>query len=279
MRGFATHRQSRSFSLFGIAALLLLWYCLIAPPAGAASAPQGGGAQQAFKFGQGGTPVGAGPRLGAFLKNLRSGDIFPGADRIGPPEGKPAVARAYTGDESTVPGRMRALGLDEREALGAVGAFVLTGTETIVSFVPRLAAILIDSGWLPRLAADRSLVDAAVAEALRVTTPTPVMLRSTVAPRRIGRVAARPGDRIVLATFAANRALGEFDPVGDPASSLKQLWFGAGAHYCLGAPLAMAQVRRTLDVLLERPAARIGERTAARGVLIPSYARLVLETA
>src|SRR5690606_18172037 len=87
MRRFATHRQSRSFSLFGIAALLLLWSCLIAPPAGAASAPQGGG-----------TPVGAGPRLGAFLKNLRPGDIFPGADRIGPPEGKPAVARAYTGD-------------------------------------------------------------------------------------------------------------------------------------------------------------------------------------
>jgi NosR/NirI family nitrous oxide reductase transcriptional regulator len=98
MRRFATHRQSRSFSLFGIAALLLLWSCLIAPPAVAASAPQGGGAQQAFKFGQGGTPVGAGPRLGAFLKNLRPGDIFPGADRIGPPEGKPAVARAYTGD-------------------------------------------------------------------------------------------------------------------------------------------------------------------------------------
>ncbi|MEZ5190252.1 MAG: hypothetical protein R2717_04785 [Schumannella sp.] len=28
------------------------------------------------------------------------------------------AARAYHGDESTVPGRMRALGLDEREALG-----------------------------------------------------------------------------------------------------------------------------------------------------------------
>jgi cytochrome P450 len=187
------------------------------------------------------------------------------------------AARAYAGDESTVPGRMRALGLDEREALGAVGAFVLTGTETIVSFVPRLAAILVDSGWLPKLAAEPSLVDAAVAEALRVTTPTPVMLRSTLEPRRIGRVAVRPGDRIVLATFAADRAFGRFDPVGNPAATLKQLWFGAGAHYCLGAPLAMAQVRRTLDVLLARPSARIRERTPSRGVLIPSYARLVLE--
>lgn len=185
--------------------------------------------------------------------------------------------RAYAGDESTVPGRMRALGLDEREALGAVGAFVLTGTETIVSYLPRLAAILIDSGWLPRLAADRSLVDAAVAEGLRVTTPSPMMLRSVVEPRTIGDVAVRPGERILLGTYWANRALGDFDPEGNPAAQLKQLWFGAGAHYCLGAPLAMAQVRMTLGALLEHPALRIAARRPSRGVLIPSYASLVLE--
>lgn len=186
------------------------------------------------------------------------------------------AVRAYHGDESTVPGRMRALGLDEREALGAVGAFVLTGTETIVSYLPRLAAILVDSGWLPRLAVDRGLVEAAIAEGLRVTTPSPVMLRSTVAADRIGSVAVRPGDRVILATFAANRALGEFDPETNPAAQLKQLWFGAGAHYCLGAPLAMAQIRITLDALLETPGLRVVSRRAARGVLIPSYASLVL---
>jgi len=186
------------------------------------------------------------------------------------------AVRAYHGDESTVPGRMRALGLDEREAMGAVGAFVLTGTETIVSFVPRLVAILIDSGWLARLAEDRALVDPAIAEALRVTTPSPVMLRSTVTSGAIGRVAVRPGDRIVLATFAANRALGEFDPATNPAAQLKQLWFGAGVHYCLGAPLAMAQIRITLDALLARPTVEIAGRRPARGVLIPSYASLEL---
>jgi cytochrome P450 len=186
------------------------------------------------------------------------------------------AARAFAGDESTVPGRMRGLGLDEREALGAVGAFVLTGTETIVSYLPRLAAILIDSGWHPRLAADRALVEPAIAEGLRVTTPSPVMLRSTVADDSIGDVAVRPGDRIILATFAANRALGEFDPSTNPAAQLKQLWFGAGAHYCLGAPLAMAQIRLTLDALLETPRLRVVSRRAAHGVLIPSYASLVI---
>ncbi len=187
------------------------------------------------------------------------------------------AVRAYAGDESTVPGRMRSLGLDEREALGAVGAFVLTGTETIVSYLPRLAAILVDSGWHPRLASDRSLVEPAIAEGLRVTTPSPVMLRSTIAADRIGPVAVRTGDRIILATFAANRALGDFDPDTNPAAQLKQLWFGAGAHYCLGAPLAMAQIRLTLDALLESPSLRVVARRAARGVLIPSYSSLVLQ--
>ncbi|WP_199831319.1 hypothetical protein, partial [Streptomyces noursei] len=37
-----------------------------------------------------------------------------------------AVAAYRAGDESTVPGRLRALGLDEAEARGAVGLFLLT---------------------------------------------------------------------------------------------------------------------------------------------------------
>jgi cytochrome P450 len=184
------------------------------------------------------------------------------------------ASRGYAGDDSTVPGRMRALGLSEPEALGAVGAFVLTGTETIVSYLPRLVALLVDSGWHARLAADPSGTDAAIAEALRVTTPSPVMLRAVTAPTRIGPVAVRPGDRIILGTYWADTALGDFDPDANPAASLKQLWFGAGAHYCLGAPLAMAQIRLALDALLAHPGLHITRRRPARGVLIPSYAEL-----
>ncbi len=180
------------------------------------------------------------------------------------------------GDEATVPGRMRALGLGEEEAMGAVGAFVLTGTETLVSYIPRLIALLVDSGWMPRLAGDSALVEPAIAEGLRVTTPSPVMLRSVVADAHVGEVAVRAGDRVILATFLANGALGGFDPVGNPAASLKQLWFGAGTHFCLGAPLAMAQTRATLGALLAAGPVSITSRRAARGVLIPSYASLVV---
>jgi cytochrome P450 len=191
-----------------------------------------------------------------------------------------SAERAYrAGDESTVPGRMRALGLTEHEAMGAVGAFVLTGTETLVSYIPRLVAVLIDSGWFSLVRADRALVEPAVAEGLRVTTPSPVMLRSVVAEDAIGPVAVHSGDRVILATFAANRALGPFDPSTNVAATLRQLWFGAGSHFCLGAPLAMAQIRLTLDALLDAGELRVDARRVARGVLIPSYASLEVSRA
>jgi cytochrome P450 len=185
--------------------------------------------------------------------------------------------RAYReGDESTVPGRMRALDLTEDEAMGAVAAFVLTGTETIVAYIPRLIALLADSGWLPIIATDRALVEPAIAEGLRVTTPSPVMLRSVVAPGAIGGVAVRPGDRVILATYAANRALGPFDPEANVGAVLRQLWFGAGSHFCLGAPLAMAQIRLLLAAVLDAGAVNVVSRRVARGQLIPGYASLVL---
>jgi cytochrome P450 len=195
------------------------------------------------------------------------------------PSADPAGAQASARAHETLPGRMRGLGLSEDEAMGAVGAFVLTGTETLVSYLPRLVAILADTGWLDVLAHDRTLLDAAIGEGLRVTTPSPVMLRSVEAEARVGGVAVHPGDRLVLATFLADRAAGGFDPVGNPATSLKQLWFGAGAHFCLGAPLAMAQIQRTVGAVLD--AAReapleIVSRRAQRGALIPAYRSLVL---
>ncbi|WP_010203539.1 cytochrome P450 [Salinibacterium sp. PAMC 21357] len=191
-----------------------------------------------------------------------------------------ARAAYASGDESMVPGRMRALGLSEDEAMGAVAAFVLTGTETLVSYIPRLVALLADSGWLARIAADRSLMEPAIAEGLRVTTPSPVMVRSAAADSTIGSVKVRMGDRIILATFAANRALGAFDPGANPSAALKQLWFGAGSHFCLGAPLAMAQIRVVLEAVLdgvgENGSLIVQSRTPSHRVLIPSYSSLTV---
>ncbi|WP_265522222.1 cytochrome P450 [Oerskovia flava] len=194
---------------------------------------------------------------------------------------EPARAAYRDGDESTVPGRMRGLGLTETEAMGAVGAFVLTGTETIQSFVPRLVALAADTGWLDRLlTGDAALRGRAVEEALRITAPTPAMLRSVRADAHVGTVRVRAGDRVVIATISCCRDAGPFDPDTPTSPAVRHLWFGAGPHFCLGMPLAMAQVDAVLDALA--PVARAGralevtDRAVARGVLIPAYRSLEL---
>lgn len=190
---------------------------------------------------------------------------------------RPAAAAYRAGDPATVPGRMRELGLTEPEALGAVAAFALTGTETLVSFVPRLAALVAETGWLERLAVDPERTDTVIAEALRVTVPSPVMLRSVAAPATVGGTAVRPGERIVIATVSAARGSQQaFDPDRTPATSIGGLWFGAGPHFCLGMPLAIAEIRTLLDVLVEAAPLEIVRRKVARGVLIPAYRSLVV---
>ena len=193
----------------------------------------------------------------------------------------PARAAYRAGDPATVPGRMRDLGLSEREAMGAVGAFVLTGTETIQSLVPRLVAIAHDTGWTARLLADDAVLRRrAVEEGLRVTVPTPAMLRSVRADASVGGLPVAAGERVVIATVNCCRAPGGFDPDRPVDPAVRHLWFGAGPHFCLGMPLAMAQVDAVLDALAaaatDGRVPVVGRRRAARGVLVPAYRSLEL---
>ncbi|GAA2469414.1 MULTISPECIES: cytochrome P450 [Streptomyces] len=187
-----------------------------------------------------------------------------------------AVDAYRRGGDDTLPGRLRGLGLSEEEARGAVGAFLLTGTETLVSFIPRLVALCHDTAWLDRLRDGTADAGAVVEEALRVTVPSPVMLRSVARPTAIGGVPVAPGDRVVIATLMCASAYGAFDPDRPHPPELRRLWFGAGPHFCLGMPLAMAQVRAVLDAVLAAGPVAVADRRTARHVLIPGYARLTL---
>ncbi|WP_433514021.1 cytochrome P450 [Nonomuraea sp. CA-143628] len=183
-----------------------------------------------------------------------------------------AQAAYDAGDPATVMGRMRELGLSAAEARGAAGAFFLTGTETVATFVPRLVALLHDHD---AFGAD---LDLAIEEAMRITTPTPVMLRSVAEPVRLGKVLARPGDRVVIVTHNCARAYGPFDPSRPHPPELRRLWFGAGPHFCIGYPLALAEIRAVAGVVLARPVEVVARR-AARGVLLPTYKHLLIRAA
>jgi cytochrome P450 len=149
----------------------------------------------------------------------------------------------------TVPALLREAGLSEDDAISVITALVVAGTETIVSFLPRLTQLLLESGWMERIAQDPSLFGAAIAEAFRVTVPSPVMIRAVTAATRIGRVGVRPGDRIVLSTIMACQAAGDFNPGLPVPKPMRQLWFGAGAHFCIGMPLASLEAEMFITAL------------------------------
>jgi cytochrome P450 len=202
------------------------------------------------------------------------------ADEVGA-----ATSLAWTaGDENTAVGRMRHFGLSEVEARGLASAFLIAGTETVSSLVPRLVALLHDHGVLPAVAeafraGDTGPLDAAIDETSRLIAPAPFILRNAAMPGRIGHITVRTGERVVVSTANCGKAYGRFDLGRAHPPELRRLWFGAGPHFCLGYPLAMAETHAIVGALLAQGPLRITGRRAAPGVFFPAYQRLEVSRA
>lgn len=105
--------------------------------------------------------------------------------------------------------------------------------------------------------------DAAVEELLRYDTPLHLFTRYALQDVEIAGVRLRQGDRIGLLLGAANRDPAIFsDPDLFDASRLSNphVSFGAGVHFCVGAPLARLELRVALPILRARlPGLRLAE--------------------
>ena len=73
----------------------------------------------------------------------------------------------------------------------------------------------------------------------------------------------KPGDQIALLLGAANRDPAAFDRpdlFSPRRDDQKNVSFGAGIHFCIGAPLARLELQISLKVLFERlPKLRLSE--------------------
>jgi len=177
----------------------------------------------------------------------------------------------------TVIGRCRELGLSLQETKGLSTLLMVAGTETAASAMARTAALLYDSGEQHRLLAAPKHTDDAVREALRVTSPAPIIGRSVLADLEIGGRTLRAGERVVVLTWTANNLAGGFRIDRPYLPQHRQLWFGAGRHLCLGGPLARAELEAVVELLLGdgRPF-EVVSRRYGRKVLIPAYESLVV---
>lgn len=152
--------------------------------------------------------------------------------------------------------------LSDVECINLVFNVLVGGVDTSQSQLAHAIRLLAEHpDQLALLAADRSLADAAVEEALRYEPITPFTARILIEDVEYRDVFFPEGTIVMVCAFTGNRDLdaaeaGEagaesFDITADRARA-RPLTFGAGVHYCLGANLARVELQEGLAFLASR---------------------------
>ena len=154
--------------------------------------------------------------------------------------------------------------LSADELLGNLVLLFIAGHETTPTRIGNgLLTLLRHPAELARLRADPALTGSAVEEMLRYEGSVTMVSRMTVEPYPIGDTVIPPEEVLYFMLGPANRDPAVFaDPerfdVGRVPNA--QLGFGAGIHFCLGAPLARLEGEIAFTRLLQRyPTLRLAE--------------------
>lgn len=146
--------------------------------------------------------------------------------------------------------------LSEQELVNNCILLLNAGHEAVVNVMGNgMKALLSHPEQYARLKADHSLIPTAVEEMMRYDTPLQFFERYVLEPLEYKGQRWERGTKLVLYYASANhdpavfRDPETFDITRDPNPHLA---FGAGLHYCIGAPLARVELQTALRVLLER---------------------------
>lgn len=146
--------------------------------------------------------------------------------------------------------------LSEEELLGFCLLLLVAGHETTTNLLSNSAVVLAEHPEVrQRLADDPELVPAAVEELLRYDSPVQGLARTLTGPVELHGESMQTGDTVLLLFGSANRDdhafhhADRFDINRDPE---RQVAFGRGIHFCLGASLARLEARIALQALLAR---------------------------
>ncbi|MBW0275396.1 cytochrome [Nocardia sp. MH4] len=146
--------------------------------------------------------------------------------------------------------------LDDDECVGTAILLFAAGFETTTNLIGNgVAALLAHPDQMRELRARPELASNAVEELLRYESPVQTNGRTVLQPTRLAGVDLHPGQVVLILLGAANRDPDRFD---DPDSlditrtGVPPLSFGAGIHFCLGAPLARLEGAILFPLLASR---------------------------
>jgi cytochrome P450 len=134
--------------------------------------------------------------------------------------------------------------------------FAVAGNETLRNGIPGgMIALLEHPGAWDAMQQEPTLMPTAVEEMLRWWTPVMNFRRTAAADTELAGQPIRSGDKVVVSFLAANYDTREFQNPGKfdiRRSPNPHLSFGYGPHFCLGAQLAVAQMRALFSELTAR---------------------------
>lgn len=130
------------------------------------------------------------------------------------------------------------------------------GHEATVNVVGNgLYALISHPDQLARLRQDSTLVATAVEEMMRYDTPLPLFRRWVLQDMDYKGVAFKRGEEIAFLLGSANHDPARFkepEAFDIARKDNPHLSFGAGIHFCLGAPLARLELQVALETLISR---------------------------
>jgi len=161
--------------------------------------------------------------------------------------------------------------LTEDELVSTTIVLLNAGHEATVHQIGNSVRTILESGISPGdLFRDEDTTERTVEECLRIGAPVHIFQRWALEPVEIDGISLERGDKVSLILAGAN-----VDPLkfSDPLvfrperAEGSNLSFGAGIHFCIGAPLARLELNLALPILFQRlPGLRIASEPVVKDV-------------
>jgi cytochrome P450 len=161
--------------------------------------------------------------------------------------------------------------LSDDELVSTTIVLLNAGHEATVHQIGNSVRVILESGVPPEdMFRDEATTERTVEETLRICAPVHIFQRWALEDVEVDGVAFKRGDKVSLILAAANLDPKKFsDPLvfRPDRQEAPNLSFGAGIHFCIGAPLARLELNTVLPILFCRlPSLRLAETPRVKDV-------------